>query len=82
MTGTAFLEMLDPDDRAALLRAGRPHRYRSGTSIITQGDRTDTLFVVRSGSAKVVRTAFAEPERTTNTVSVLSPWVMMEVPDR
>jgi len=56
VTGTAFLEMLDPDDRAALLRAGRPHRYRSGASIITQGDRTDTLFVVRSGSAKVVRT--------------------------
>jgi CRP-like cAMP-binding protein len=54
----AFLDMLDPDDRAALLRAGRPQRYRAGTPIILQGDRSDTLFVIRSGSVKVTLATF------------------------
>jgi CRP-like cAMP-binding protein len=45
--------MLDPDDRALLLGAGRLRRYRRGAPIIVQGDHGDTVFLVLSGRVKV-----------------------------
>jgi CRP/FNR family transcriptional regulator, cyclic AMP receptor protein len=45
--------MLDPADRAILIGAGRPRRYRRGAPIIVQGDHGDTVFVVLSGRVKV-----------------------------
>lgn len=48
-----FLGLLAPDDRAALVRLGRPHRYRSGARVITQGDHSDTVFVVVEGRVKI-----------------------------
>lgn len=49
----SVLGMLGPDDRALLLGAGRPRRYRRGAPIISQGDHGDTVFVVLSGRVKV-----------------------------
>ena len=49
----SVLGMLDPDDRAALLAAGRPRRYRRGAPIISQGDHSNTVFVLLSGRVKV-----------------------------
>jgi len=45
--------MLDPDDRTILMGAGRLRRYRRGAPIISQGDHSDTVFVVLSGRVKV-----------------------------
>jgi CRP-like cAMP-binding protein len=45
--------MLDPEDRAILLGAGRLRRYRRGAPIIVQGDHGDTVFLVLSGRVKV-----------------------------
>src|SRR3990170_2148112 len=45
--------MLDPDDRAILMGAGRLRRYRRGAHIISEGDHSDTLFVVLSGRVKI-----------------------------
>lgn len=44
---------LDPQDRAVLLEAGRPRRYRRGASIISQGDHCDTVHVLLSGRVRV-----------------------------
>ena len=49
----SFVGMLDPADRASLLRLGNPRHFRSGTRIIVQGDHSDTVFLVLSGLAKV-----------------------------
>ena len=45
--------MLDPEDRAAVIRVGRPRRYRRGAPIVIQGDHSDTVFVVVAGRVKV-----------------------------
>lgn len=52
----SILGMLDPDDRATLLGAGRLRRYRRGAPIISQGDHGDTVFVLLSGRVKVTVT--------------------------
>jgi CRP/FNR family transcriptional regulator, cyclic AMP receptor protein len=49
----SFLGMLDPADRAALLRLGGSKRFRAGARIIVQGDHSDTVFLVLSGLVKV-----------------------------
>lgn len=49
----SFLGMLDPEDRAAVIRVGRPRRYRRGAPIVIQGDHSDTVFVVVAGRVKV-----------------------------
>jgi CRP/FNR family cyclic AMP-dependent transcriptional regulator len=45
--------MLDPEDRAALIGAGRPRRYPRGATIVIQGDHSETVFVVVAGRVKV-----------------------------
>jgi CRP-like cAMP-binding protein len=47
------LGLLDPDDRAILLGAGRARRYPRGTPIIVQGDHDDSVFLVLSGRVKI-----------------------------
>ena len=49
----SFLGMLDPADRAALLRLGGSKRFRAGARIIVQGDHSDTVFLVLSGLVEV-----------------------------
>jgi len=49
----SVLGMLDPDDRAILIGAGRLRRYRPGAPIIVQGDHSDAVFLVLSGRVKV-----------------------------
>ena len=49
----SLLAMLDPPDRAALLRLGRPRHYRRGVHIIVQGDHSDTVSIVLNGRVKV-----------------------------
>ena len=45
--------MLDPEDRAAVIRVGRPRRYRRGAPIVIQGDHSDSVFVVVAGRVKI-----------------------------
>jgi CRP/FNR family cyclic AMP-dependent transcriptional regulator len=48
-----FVALLDPDARAALLGLGRVRRYRRGATIVVQGARDDTVWVVLEGRVKV-----------------------------
>jgi CRP/FNR family transcriptional regulator, cyclic AMP receptor protein len=48
-----FVALLDPDARAALLGLGRVRRYRRGATLVMQGARDDTVFVVLQGRVKV-----------------------------
>jgi CRP/FNR family transcriptional regulator, cyclic AMP receptor protein len=49
----AFLQRLDPNDRADLIRLGHPRRHRRGAPLTLQGDRTDTAFLLLRGRVKV-----------------------------
>jgi CRP/FNR family cyclic AMP-dependent transcriptional regulator len=44
---------LTPEDLARLESGARPHTYSRGTVILSQGDMTDSLYVVLSGRLKV-----------------------------
>jgi len=48
-----FVALVNPDARAALLGLGRVRRYRRGATIVLQGARDDTVFVVLEGRVKV-----------------------------
>jgi CRP/FNR family cyclic AMP-dependent transcriptional regulator len=48
-----FLDMLDRDDRSALIRLGHPRRYRRGAFVVVQGDHSDSVFVLLEGWVKV-----------------------------
>jgi CRP/FNR family transcriptional regulator, cyclic AMP receptor protein len=50
----SFLDLLNADDRSALLCLGRPRAYRRGASITVQGDHSDTVFVLLRGWVKVI----------------------------
>jgi CRP-like cAMP-binding protein len=45
--------MLDSEDRAALIGAGRRRRYNRGATIVIQGDHSDAVFVVVAGRVKI-----------------------------
>lgn len=49
----AFLDRLGPADRAALLDAGRPRRYRAGETIFITGERGGHVVLITEGRAKV-----------------------------
>ena len=46
--------MLEPEDRAALLRLGQPRRYRRGATILLQGHRSETVLILLAGRVKVL----------------------------
>lgn len=48
-----FVERLDPEARAALLRLGRVRRYRRGATLLMQGARDDIACVILEGRVKV-----------------------------
>ena len=50
----SFLAMLEPEDRAALLRLGHPCRYRRGATILLQGHRSETVLILLAGRVKVL----------------------------
>lgn len=52
---TSFLAKLAPDDVAELYRLGRRRRFPKGSTLFSDGDRTDTMFVLLSGTAKLCR---------------------------
>jgi CRP/FNR family cyclic AMP-dependent transcriptional regulator len=49
----AFLDRLGSADRAALLDAGRPRRYRAGETIFLTGERGGHVVLITGGRAKV-----------------------------
>ena len=65
-----FLQVLRPEDRIALTNAGRPRSYRRGATIIMQGERTDTVFVLTSGWVKITHDT---PSGREIVLSVLGP---------
>lgn len=50
----AFLAPLDPDTRAELARHATVQTFGAGESVIHQGDRGDSLFIVESGELEVL----------------------------
>jgi CRP-like cAMP-binding protein len=48
-----FVALLDTEASAALLGLGRVRRYRRGATLIMQGARDDTVFIVLEGRVKV-----------------------------
>lgn len=52
---TPFLEMLDQRDAADLVAAGHPVRFRRGTTLTREGDRSRRILVLRTGRVKVSR---------------------------
>jgi len=65
-----FVALLDPDARAALLGLGRVRRYRRGATIVLQGARDDTVFVVLEGRVKIT---LDTPDGREVVLSVLGP---------
>jgi CRP-like cAMP-binding protein len=51
-----FVAALDDRDRADLLGLGSRRRYRSGTALFFEGDRSDFVVVLREGRVKVLCT--------------------------
>jgi CRP-like cAMP-binding protein len=49
----AFLDRLGPADRAVVLSAGRPRRYRAGETIFVAGDPGTFVVLITEGRAKV-----------------------------
>jgi CRP/FNR family cyclic AMP-dependent transcriptional regulator len=54
VSGRAFLHELDPDDRDALTRRLRFHRYTAGQLILRQGEAGNDAVVIREGRVKLV----------------------------
>lgn len=48
-----FFDQLTPDEAAALQRVARRRDYRRGTVLMREADRSDWVFVLRSGRVKV-----------------------------
>jgi CRP-like cAMP-binding protein len=55
MTGSIreFFDQLAPDEAAALEAAGRRRDYRRGSVLMREAERSDTVFLLRSGRVKV-----------------------------
>jgi CRP/FNR family transcriptional regulator, cyclic AMP receptor protein len=53
VSGT-FFDLLSDSDRSDLLRRGRPRAHRRGTSLIVQGDHSDSVHVLVRGRVKVM----------------------------
>src|SRR5262249_13352276 len=51
------LEELGPDQRAALVRIGVKKSYQPGERLFSEGDEGDSLIIIESGLAQVVRYA-------------------------
>jgi CRP/FNR family transcriptional regulator, cyclic AMP receptor protein len=49
----AFLDRLEPADKAAVLSAGRPRHYRAGETIFVAGDPGGFVVLITEGRAKV-----------------------------
>jgi CRP/FNR family cyclic AMP-dependent transcriptional regulator len=49
----AFLDRLEPDDKAALLNAGHPRHYRAGETIFVAGDPGTSVVLITDGRVKV-----------------------------
>ena len=50
---SGFLGSLNAQERRALLRRGRRRRYRSGTALFREGERSGEVWVVLSGRVKI-----------------------------
>jgi CRP-like cAMP-binding protein len=48
-----FFDQLAPDEAAALEAAGRRRDYRRGSVLMREAERSDTVFLLRSGRVKV-----------------------------
>jgi CRP-like cAMP-binding protein len=48
-----YLGLLGDADRAAFLKLGRGRRYRAGQSLLLAGDRSDHVFCITEGGAKI-----------------------------
>lgn len=50
----SFLDRVAPGDRATLVDAGHPRRYRAGEPIFTVGDRGGFVVLILDGRAKII----------------------------
>jgi CRP/FNR family transcriptional regulator, cyclic AMP receptor protein len=48
-----FLDLLVPDERRALASLGRERHYRRGAPLFLEGDRSDAVFLLLEGQARV-----------------------------
>jgi CRP-like cAMP-binding protein len=54
--GGTFVALLDDEGRSALAAIGSQRAYRKGAVLLLEGDRSDHVFIIREGRAKVVAT--------------------------
>jgi CRP/FNR family cyclic AMP-dependent transcriptional regulator len=66
----AFLDRLEPADRAAVLSAGRPRQYRAGETIFIAGDPGNFVVLITEGRAKVTAPS---PTGTETVLSLRGP---------
>lgn len=66
----SFLSLLGSDERAALRALGRSRSYRRSDRLFLEGDRTDTVYLVTEGRARVFTTT---AEGNEVTLSVRGP---------
>jgi CRP/FNR family cyclic AMP-dependent transcriptional regulator len=62
-----FLALLGPDEQQGIAAAGRPRTYRRGDLLFTEGDRSDAVYLVVGGRARVF-TVTAEGNEVTLSV--------------
>lgn len=48
-----FTAALDADDAAEVLALGHPRRFHKGTTLFTQGDNADRVFIIMEGRVKI-----------------------------
>lgn len=54
--GTAFVDLLTPDDLGALVRAGQRRSFPARTMLLSEGDEGHQVILLRSGQVKVLAT--------------------------
>lgn len=59
-----FLSLVGPDEQVALAAAGRPRTYHRGERVFLEGDRSDAVFLVVEGHARVFTTTMEGNEVT------------------
>jgi CRP-like cAMP-binding protein len=57
LVSKAFVDGLDPDDRAALQTLGTVRRFRRDAAVLLEGDEGDQVVVLREGRVRIVSTS-------------------------
>jgi CRP-like cAMP-binding protein len=57
LVSKAFVDGLDPDDRAALQTLGTVRQFRRDAAVLLEGDHSDQVVVLRRGRVRIVSTS-------------------------